>query len=267
MARARSDTVDGPLAGRHAIVTGGGRGIGAAVAESLAALGATLTLIGRDGDAVERHAARLAARYGVEAAGLACDVADATDVDEAFRRARDRFGDARVLVNNAGQALSATFAETTRELWDRMLAVNLTGAYLCARAVLPAMVAARDGRVVNVASTAALKGYPRTAAYAAAKAGVLGLTRALAAETARHGVTVNAVCPGYTDTAMAGTAIDNLVAAGRTPEDARRALERLNPRGSLITPAEVASTVAWLCSAEASAITGQAIAVAAGEVM
>jgi NAD(P)-dependent dehydrogenase (short-subunit alcohol dehydrogenase family) len=267
VARVRSDVAAGPLTGRHVVVTGGGRGIGAAVADALARLGATLTLIGRDGETVARQADALAAQYGGQVASVRCDVADADDVEAAFRTARDRFGDAYALVNNAGQAASAAFGETTRELWDRMLAVNLTGAFLCARAVLPAMVAARDGRVVNVASTAALKGYPRTAAYAAAKAGVLGLTRALAAETAKHGVTVNAVCPGYTDTAMAQAAIDNLVASGRTPDEARRTLERLNPRGSLITQSEVASTVAWLCTAEASAITGQAIAVAAGEVM
>jgi NAD(P)-dependent dehydrogenase (short-subunit alcohol dehydrogenase family) len=133
--------------------------------------------------------------------------------------------------------------------------------------VLPTMRAARDGRIVLVASTAALKGYPRTAAYAASKAGLLGLARALAAETARDGVTVNAVCPGYTETDMARTAIHTLVAAGRTPEEARRALERLNPRGTLVQPIEVAATVAWLCSPTASAITGQSIAVAAGEVM
>jgi NAD(P)-dependent dehydrogenase (short-subunit alcohol dehydrogenase family) len=270
VARAPSDAAaDAPahLAGRHAVVTGGGRGIGAAIADALAGLGARVTLMGRDADAVARQAAAVRRRFGTEVASFRCDVADEGEVERAFAAARDCFGDAYVLVNNAGQAESATFAETSRDLWERMLAVNLTGAFLCTRQVLPAMVAGRAGRVVTVASTAALKGYPRTAAYAAAKAGALGLTRALAAETAKHGVTVNAVCPGYTETGMAQAAIDNLVAAGRTPEEARRALERLNPRGSLVRPEEVAHAVAWLCSPEASAITGQAIAVAAGEVM
>jgi NAD(P)-dependent dehydrogenase (short-subunit alcohol dehydrogenase family) len=256
-----------PMAGRHAVVTGGARGIGAAVAEALAREGAALTLMGRDRDALAARAAALALRHAVRAVPVACDVADADAVAAAFAESRADLGDPHVLVANAGEALSAAFGETTRAQWERMLAVNLTGAFLCAQQVLPAMRAARDGRIVLVASTAALKGYPRTAAYAASKAGLLGMARALAAETARDGVTVNAVCPGYTETDMARAAIDNLVAAGRTPDEARRALERLNPRGTLVQPAEVASTIAWLCSAEASAITGQTIPVAAGEVM
>jgi 3-hydroxybutyrate dehydrogenase len=270
VARAPSDRPPdgaGNLAGRHAIVTGGARGIGAAIADTLASLGARVSLMGRDPNALAEQAAAIRTRLGAEAASFRCDVSDEGEVDAAFAAARDCFGDAYVLVNNAGQAESAPFAETSRALWDRMLAVNLTGAFLCTRQVLPGMLAGHAGRVITVASTAALKGYPRMAAYSAAKAGVLGLTRALAAETAKHGVTVNAVCPGYTDTSMAQAAIDNLVAAGRTPEEARRTLERLNPRGSLVRPEEVAHAVAWLCSPEASAITGQAIAVAAGEVM
>ena len=256
-----------PLADRHAIVTGATRGIGAAVAEALAREGASLTLMGRDVAALAARAAALTARHRVRALPVACDVADADAVARAFAESRDAFGDAHVLVANAGESASATADATTRALWDRMLAVNLTGAFLCVQEVLPAMRAAKFGRVVLVSSTSALKGYPRTAAYAASKAGLLGLARALAAEVARDGVTVNAVCPGYTDTDMARAAIDNLVAAGRTPEEARRALERLNPRNALVTPDEVAATVAWLCAPGASAITGQAVAVAAGEVM
>ena len=260
-------TTQRTLAGRHAVVTGGSRGIGAAVAESLAREGAALTLMGRDVAALTARAAELTLRHAVRALPVACDVADADAVARAFDAARTELGDVHVLVANAGEGASAPIAQTSRATWDRMLAVNLTGAFLCVQQVLPAMRAARDGRIVLVASTAALKGYPRTAAYAASKAGLLGLARALAAETARDGVTVNAVCPGYTETDMARSAIDNLVTAGRTPEDARRALERLNPRGTLVQPAEVASTIAWLCSPDASAITGQTIVVAAGEVM
>jgi NAD(P)-dependent dehydrogenase (short-subunit alcohol dehydrogenase family) len=256
------------LEGKHAIVTGGGRGIGAAVAEELARLGASLTLMGRDLDRLTAHAAHLAEAFGVRSAALVCDVADEASVERAFGEARARLGDAYVLVNNAGQAESAAFAEAPRELWDRMLAVNLTGTYLCTRQVLPAMLEARGGRIVNVASTAGLRGYPKTAAYCAAKHGVIGLTRALALETAKAGVTVNAVCPGYTDTDMAQRAVDGLVTAlGKSPDEARKMITRVNPLGRLIEPAEVANTVAWLCSPGAAAVTGQSIAVAGGEVM
>jgi NAD(P)-dependent dehydrogenase (short-subunit alcohol dehydrogenase family) len=256
------------LAGRHAVVTGGGHGIGGAVADALAALGASLSLMGRDVARMESHAADLRHRHSVAVETFACDVADEDAVERAFAASRERLGDAHVLVNNAGQAESAAFGETGRELWDRMLAVNLTGTYLCTRQVLPAMLAAGYGRIVNVASTAGLRGYPKTAAYCAAKHGVIGLTRALALETAKRGVTVNAVCPGYTDTDMAQRAVDGLVGAlGKTQEEALAMLTRINPLGRLIRPEEVAATVAWLCAPEASAITGQAIAVAGGEVM
>jgi NAD(P)-dependent dehydrogenase (short-subunit alcohol dehydrogenase family) len=256
------------LHGRHAIITGGGRGIGAAIAIELARLGARLTLMGRDSVALARQAKALSRDFATEATAVPCDVTDAGAVAEAFATARERLGDANILVNNAGQAEGAPFSETSPELWSRMLAVNLTSAYLCTREVLPAMLAAADGRIVNVASTAGLRGYSRMAAYCAAKHGLVGLTRALAVETAKRGVTVNAVCPGYTDTAMAKRAVDSLVAArGITSEEALQMLTRASPRGRLIRPEEVASAVGWLCSPDASAMTGQSIAVAGGEVM
>jgi NAD(P)-dependent dehydrogenase (short-subunit alcohol dehydrogenase family) len=256
------------LRGRHAIVTGGGRGIGAAIVNELARLGARVTLMGRDLSVLERHTTIVRRDFSTEAVAIQCDVADEDAVVDAFAKARSQLGDAHVLVNNAGQGEGGRFTEMSRAVWDRMIAVNLTGAYLCTREVLPAMLAAESGRIVNVASTAGLRGYSWMSAYCAAKHGLIGLTRALAVETAKRGVTVNAVCPGYTDTDMAKRAVDNLVAArGVTPNEALQMLLRSNPRGKLVTPEEVASAVGWLCSPGASAMTGQAIAVAGGEVM
>ena len=255
------------LLGKHAVVTGGGRGIGAAIAAELARLGAAVTLMGRTRSELERHAAAIGARFEVRTAAVACDVTDEEEVTRAFAAASDALGEPQVLVNNAGQAEAAPFAETSRELWDRMLAVNLTAQYLCIRRVLPAMTRARAGRIVNIASTAGLKGYSRVAAYCASKHGVIGLTRALAAETASLGVTVNAVCPGYTETEMTTRAVEGLARGrGISRVKARSMIERTNPQGRLVEPREVADAVAWLCSAGASAITGQAIAVAGGEV-
>ena len=255
-----------PLLNRHAVITGGGRGIGAAIAEELARLGATVSLMGRRRESVEAHASALAERHGRPVSAISCDVADAASVERAFAEAAERNGPVYALANNAGQSEGVGFLETTRETWERMLAVNLTGTFLCTQQVLPAMLEAREGRIVNVASTAGLRGYAKTAAYTAAKHGVVGLTRALALETAKRGITVNAVCPGYTDTDMAAAAVDNLTRAlGKTPDEARGMITRAIPRGSLILPEEVASAVGWLCSPGASGITGQAVVVAGGE--
>ena len=255
------------LEGKLAVVTGGGRGIGAAIADELARLGASVALLGRSLEELQAKARQIHDAHSVHAIALRCDVADEASVGEAFAAVRGQMGDPGVLVNNAGQSVGIPFAETTREVWDRMLAVNLTGTFLCTREVVPAMVQARSGRIVNVASTAGLKGYSHTAAYCAAKHGVVGLTRALAMETAKQGITVNAVCPGYTDTDMARSAIGNLVRAGRSEEDAMKAITRVMPIGRLIRPEEVASAVGWLCAPEAAAVTGQCIGVAGGEVM
>lgn len=256
------------LHGKHAVVTGGGRGIGLAIAAALASHGATLTIMGRTRATLDESAAELRGDYGVGVCAAECDVRDAESVARAFDRARDEHGDPAILVNNAGGAVSGTFADTTREMWDGMLSLNLTGTWLCTQQVLPSMLEAEYGRVVNVASTAGLRGYKATSAYCAAKHGVVGLTRALALETARRCVTVNAVCPGYTETDMHDQAVANLVTAlGRTEEEARRMLLRTIPRGSLTAPSEVASAVAWLCSPGAAAVTGISLPVAGGEVL
>jgi 3-hydroxybutyrate dehydrogenase len=256
------------LEGRHAIVTGGGRGIGAAIAQALAARGASITITGRDLGALTAHSTQLRDTYGVAVSALVCDVTDDEAVRSVFDQAQQGLGNAYVLVNNAGQAEGSPFLETSRELWDRMLAVNLTGAFLCTQQVLGGMLEARAGRIVNIASTSGLKGYRNITAYCASKHGLVGLTRALAAETARAGITVNAVCPAYTDTEMAGRAADTIVRdMGRSAEEARAMIARSNPLGRLIEPHEVASAVAWLCSPDASAMTGQSIAVAGGELM
>jgi len=258
--------VEKSLAGRHAVVTGGGRGIGAAIASELAALGARLTLLGRDQTALERHAAALRSERGAEAQTGPCDVADAASVAKAFARARALFGDPYVLVNNAGQAEGAPFADTPLALWNQLLAVNLTGAFLCAQQVVPAMLAAKSGRIVNVASTAGLRGYARIAAYCASKHGLVGMTRALALETAKHGITVNAVCPAYTETDMSERAISAVMTGtGKARAEAAAMVTRVIPRGTLIQPAEVASLVAWLCTPDASGVTGQALVVGGGE--
>jgi NAD(P)-dependent dehydrogenase (short-subunit alcohol dehydrogenase family) len=198
---------------------------------------------------------------------VVADVVDASQVRDALAAARERAGPVTLLVNNAGQAESAPFAKTSLELWQRMLAVNLTGSFLCAQAVLPDMLQAGWGRIVNVASTAGLKGYAYVTAYSAAKHGVIGLTRSLALELAKKGITVNAVCPGYTDTDILRDSIANVVAkTGRSTDDARAEFAAGNPQGRIVSPHEVADAVRWLCGDGASSITGQSISVSGGEV-
>jgi len=258
------------LQGHHALVTGGGRGIGAAIARRLLAEGASVTLVGRDCTALDA-AMQALEPLAVDGAALGAAAADITDADEvagAFAQATSERGPITVLINNAGQAHSAPFAKTDLALWQRMLDVNLTGTFLCTQAALPAMLEQGWGRIVNVASTAGLIGYGYVSAYCAAKHGVIGLTRALALELAPKGITVNAVCPGYTETDIVRDAVANIVGkTGRTEEQARAELAARNPQRRLVQPDEVADAVAWLCRPSASAITGQAVPVAGGEVM
>jgi NAD(P)-dependent dehydrogenase (short-subunit alcohol dehydrogenase family) len=254
--------------GRHAVVTGGGRGLGAVIASALAARGANVTVMGRTKPALEAHAAALRSGSGVRAHAVVCDVSDPASVARAFASAVAGESPIDILVNNAGVSEAGPSVDVSLESWNRIIQTNLTGAFLCIQQVLPAMISRRAGRIVNVASVAGLKGFGDVAAYCASKHGVIGLTRAIAIETARYGITVNAVCPGYTDdTDMLRTAVENVMATGKSEDAARALLARHSRRGTLITPEEVDDAVVWLSSPGASAMTGQAIAVTAGEVM
>jgi NAD(P)-dependent dehydrogenase (short-subunit alcohol dehydrogenase family) len=247
----------------HALITGGGTGIGAAIATRLSEMGARITVVGRRPEPLQEVANCL---DGAQAVPF--DVTDEASVEEGLTTATERFGPVDVLVNNAGAADSSPFARTTSDAWHAALEVNLTGAFLVSRAVLPGMVERGWGRIVSIASTAGLKGYAYVAAYCAAKHGVIGMTRSLALEVAPRGVTVNAVCPGYTETELLGESIANIVdKTGVSEDEARAQLLESNPQGRFVLPVEVAEAAAWLVNPNAGAITGQAVVVAGGEVM
>ena len=250
----------GILSGRHALVTGGGSGIGAAIALALAGEGAMVTIAGRNAGRLKKIAP--------DVAGIHPHTADITDekaVEALFATARDARGPVHIVVANAGAVESAPFRKTSLEAWNRHLAVNLTGVFLTFRAGLAKMEG--WGRLIAVASTAGLKGYPYVTPYCAAKHGVIGLTRALALETAKSGVTVNALCPGYTETPLLDGAVQTIRArSGMTEEAARAALTSVNPQGRFVQPEEVAAAALFLCGPQSDSLTGLALPIAGGEI-
>jgi len=254
------------LENRGAVVTGGGRGIGAAVAKRLAEAGARVVVSARSVDQIESVAGELR-QAGHQVWAHACDVTDPEQVTELARKARESVGSVQILVNNAGVASSAPLKSITLEEWNRLLTVNATGPFLCTQAFMPGMVETGWGRIVNVASIAGKIGAPYIAAYTASKHAVVGFTRAVAAEVASKGITVNAVCPGYVNTPMTDQSVTNIVdKTGLSESEAREHLQSASPQGRLIEPEEVAHLVASLCSPSAKGVNGQAIVLDGGMV-
>jgi len=252
---------------RNAFITGAGRGIGEAIAYALARQGIRVAVAARTQTDVERVAAAIRERGG-DALAVVCDVTQPTSIAEAIAKVESTFGGITILVNNAGASASAKFVGHDDTLWHEMIDTNLNSVYYVTKAVVPMMIEANWGRIINIASTASKVGGKYISAYTAAKHGVLGLTRALAVELVAHNITVNAICPGYVDTPMTDRSVANIAARTKMPEaKVRAALEKMSPQNRLITPEEVAAVAVMLVGDDARGITGQAINVDGGAVM
>jgi len=250
------------LEGRTALVTGGGRGIGAAVARRLAADGVKVAVTGRTQTEIDAIASELGGL------ALRADLTDRSATDAMVGELVDAFGRVDILVNNAGIAISAPLAKTSDEDWDRLLEINATAPMRLCRALIPAMVENGWGRVVNLASNAGVSGYRYTAGYCASKHALVGMTRALAIDLAKTGVTINAVCPGWVETNMVREAVDRIVKkTGRTAEQAKASLASMSPQQRMLQPKEVAHVVAMLCGELARGVHGQAIVIDGGQVL
>jgi NAD(P)-dependent dehydrogenase (short-subunit alcohol dehydrogenase family) len=255
------------LAGNVALVTGGGRGIGRAVALALGRAGADVAVAARSPAQIDAVAAEIR-QSGRRAVAIPCDVGERRDVERLVKTVETELGPPEILVNSAGVAASAKFVETDDDLWERHLRVNLTGTFYVCRAVVPGMIQRRGGRIINIASTSGKVPYLYVAAYCASKHGVVGLTRAMALELARYGITVNAICPGWVQTELTDQTVENIVArTGMAPEDAVKTLAQMSPQNRLIQPEEIATLALLLASRDAYGINGQAINLDGGGVM
>lgn len=257
------------LKNRLALITGGGRGIGRAIALAYAAEGADVVVAARTVAQVESVAREITNQFPVKALALSCDVSDVGSVEEMFKQAEQSFGRSPdILVNNAGIAESAPITKTDDALWQKHLAINLSGSFYCTRAALPAMIDRSWGRIINIASIAGKTGAPYIAAYSASKHGMLGLTRSTALEVAAKGITANAICPGYVDTEMTTRGVENITKkTGRSADEAMAAIRKMSPQNRLVTSEEVAALALLLASEEGFAINGQAINVDGGSVL
>ncbi|HLC25727.1 MAG TPA: 3-oxoacyl-ACP reductase family protein [bacterium] len=257
----------GKLDGKVAIITGAGRGIGRAIAVAFAEAGAKVALAARSAGEIEEVAAQIRSAGG-QAIAVATDVAKRSSVDNLVKQTVEKLGGVHILVNNAGITAGVLIAKMEDGLWERIIQTNLTGSYYCIKAVLPHLMAQRHGRIINIASTLAKSGHAYSGAYSASKHGVLGLVRSLALEVTRYNITVNAICPGWTEAGMLSGSVENIVGkTGMTPEQAKEALIAESPQKRAIEPEEVASLAVYLSTEDARGINGQGINVCGGTVM